>query len=352
MKRHYLRLAVACCSALLGIGNAHAAQAPLTLVNPYPATGAADIAGTTVMSKALRAMQTYANPSTTDALVQHLRRMLVAGLETDVLVRRNSRGGGEAAAQSLATTAEPQLLFAGSGLTADSALHAIGALKPLAFVAQVPLVLVSYHERGAGGVAELLQRSRRRPLQIGTPGERSAGQTLVAQMQAYWPQGLAPVAYNGGNGALRGVLARQVPLALAPLPAALPYASNGKLRILALAAGARHVLLPTVPTFAEAGLSQATASGWHALFASPALPAAASTRWQSILAAALRTDDARQSWATLGYTAEFGDAARVQAALREQERQGLEEDSATVRRQRPDSSGGFTALNILSRVRS
>ena len=351
-----------CCGIFVGISGALAADAPLTLINPYPVTGAADIAGTSIMSKALRAMQTYATPSTTDALVQHLRRVLVAGLEVDVHVVRNPRGGGEAAAQSMASTADPELLFAGSGLTADSAIAAIRDLKPLALVAQVPLVLVSFNNGDAPGVAELLQPAHRGSLQIGTPGERSAGQSLVEQLRRYRLQGLAPVAYNGGNGALRGVLARQISLTLAPLPAALPYASNRKLRIVTLAAASRHALLPAVPTFAEAGFPGATASGWHGVFVSPLLPVASITRLQSVLAAALRGEDARQSWAGLGYIAAFGDAATLHsllsAQIREQVRKQVREqlprsrDGAIAGRQGPDSSGGFTALNIFSSVRS
>jgi len=351
-----IRFAAVCYGIFVCISGASAADTPLTLMNPYPATGASDIAGTTVMSKALRAMQTYANPSTTDALVQQLRRVLVAGLEVDVQVVRNPRGGGEAAAQSMASNADAGLLFAGSGLTADSALAAIGELKPLALVAQVPLVLVSFSDGVAPGVAELLRQTHHGPLQIGTPGERSAGQSLVEQLRPYRPQGLAPVAYNGGNGALRGVLARQIPMALVPLPAALPYASNRKLRIVTLAAASRHALLPTVPTFAEAGFPGATASGWHGVFVSPMLPLATITRWQSVLAAALRREDARQSWAALGYIAEFGDAATLHTVLSEQMREqvprGTGRGDTLAGHQCPDSSGGFTALNIFSSVRS
>lgn len=352
--RMRIRLAAVCCGILFCIDGARAADEPLTLINPYPVTGAPDIAGTSIMSKALRAMQTYATPSTTDALVQQLRRMLVAGLEVDVQVVRNPRGGGEAAALSMALNAEPALLFAGSGLTANSALAAIGELRPLALVAQVPQVLVSFRNGDVPGVAELLQQAHHRPLQIGTAGERSAGQSLVGQLRQYRLQGLSPVAYNGGNGALRGVLARQVSLALVPLPAALPYASNRKLHIQTLAAASRHALLPTVPTFAEAGFPGATASGWHGVFVSPLLPVATITRWQSVLAAALRREDARQSWAALGYIAEFGDAATLNTVLSEQMREQAprSRDAAIAGRQCPDSSGGFTALNILSNVRS
>jgi hypothetical protein len=38
-----------------------------TLINPYPASGAVDIAGSTVATRVLRTMQRHVNPSVTDA---------------------------------------------------------------------------------------------------------------------------------------------------------------------------------------------------------------------------------------------------------------------------------------------
>ncbi len=331
---------------------AQAAEAPLTLVNPYPGSGAADITGTTVMSRALRAMQTYATPSTTDALVQHVRRVLVVGLEADVEVLRNPRGGGDAAAMTVAMTMDPLLLFAGSGLTADAALTTMDGLQPVASVAQVPQALVMFNDGGVADITRLMQRSLRQngPLQIGTPGERTAGRWLVTQLQGHWPQGLVAVAYNGGNGAMRGVLARHVPAALAPLPAVLPYAHNRRVRVLAIAAATRHALLPLVPTFAQAGWPGATASGWHGLFAPPAMARVTVARLQSTLAAALGSKEVQHDWAALGYIAAYGDAAALQQALRDEQHWAAGGDAATVGRQ--DSSGGFTERNIFSSVRS
>jgi len=322
---------------------------PLTLLNPYPGSGAADITGIPVMSKALRAMQTYATPSTTDALVQHLRRVLVAGLEVDVHMLRNPRGGGDAAAMAVAAALDPLLMFAGSGLTAEATLSTLQELQPVALVAEVPQALVMFRDGGSADIAQLMQRSRHATLQIGTPGERTAGRWLVAQLQGHWPQGLSAVTYNGGNGALRGVLAQQVPAALAPLPAVLPYAGNRRVRILAIAAGMRHSLLPEIPTFAQAGWPGATASGWHGLFAPPTLPATTVRQLQDTLAAALATSDVQRDWAGLGYTAVYGDAPALQRVL-EIEQQGS--PAATAQLQSPVSSGGLTARNIFSKVRS
>lgn len=290
---------------------------PLTLVNPYPATGAADIAGTSAMTRALRAMQSFATPSTTDALLRNLQRLLVATLAADVTVMRNPRGGGTAAAQAVNAADSTLLLFGGSGLTAGTTPPAMRELQPVALVARIPLVLVIHADGLAGNLAQLLEQSARRtqPLQIGIPGERTAGQWLALQLQREWMGRIVAVTYNGGNGALRGVLSGQVSTAVSPLPAVLPYAAGRRLRILAIAANTRHAVLPAVPTFAESGLSAVTAAGWHGLFASPAMSAADIHQLQNALMSALRTDDARDALAGLGYVAEFGDGSVLRRAL-------------------------------------
>ncbi|MGA0023604.1 MAG: tripartite tricarboxylate transporter substrate-binding protein [Burkholderiales bacterium] len=344
---------VACCAlfAMPGAGSSHASPATLTLVNPYPATGAADIAGTVTMTRALRTMQTYATPSTTDALLRHVQRLLVSALAAEVAVVRNPRGGGTAAALAVAASDSAMLLFGGSGLTAGTTPPAMRGLQPVALVARVPVVLVMRNEAGVDGMARLLGQVQRSPLQIGTPGERTAGQWLMRQLQGERPGAISTVAFNGGNGALRGVLARQVLAAAAPLPAVLPYATGQRLRILAIAAADRHVLLPTVPTFAESGFAVARSAGWHGLFAAPAIQPAQIMRLRAALAVVLRGSDARDALAGLGYVAEFGDERTLQTALHEELRRSGDAVAA-LPVQRSISSGGFTALNILSRVRS
>ncbi|MBX3650770.1 MAG: hypothetical protein KF771_05305 [Burkholderiales bacterium] len=284
----------------------------LTLLNPYPATGAVDIAGTVVMSRALRAMQNQVTPSTTDALIEHLRHSLAAGLAVPVAVERNSREGGAAAARLLPR--RKAVLFSGSGLAAGAALDALDRLEPLALVARIPVVLVVRADEAAG-IRQLMAKTQPMPLQIGVAGERSAGIRVLTGMQPAYRQGLVAVAYNGGNGALRGLLSGQVPAVLVPLPATLPYAVGGRVRILAIASPARHPVLRQVPTFYEAGVHGVIAAGWHGLFSSPEMPAVEGMQLRRALAKTLSAESLRETVSALGYEPGFQDAAALGALL-------------------------------------
>ncbi len=121
------------------------------------------------------------------------------------------------------------------------------------------------------------------------------------------------ITYNGSVPAINAVATRHVEFAFVPLPAVLPYLEGGKVRIIAVASGARHSAVPTVPTIAESGLAGFEANGWFGVFA----PARTSGAIVSLLnyeinkalseEALQRTLLAQGFTAAPGSTAEFSD---------------------------------------------
>lgn len=303
----WLLLCIAC--------GACAAPAPAKwlLINPYPATGALDIAGANPASRASRAMQTYAAPSPVDAVARQLQQVLAHGLNETVDLDRNPRGGGDDAVDDLARSPATArvLLLAGSGLGGGRALSALRTLRPVALLARAPLVLVT---RGGGArIADLQQQARRdrAPTAIGTPGERSVGHAIAGLLHAQWPQGVAAVAFNGGNGALRGVISSQVVASLVPLPTVMPFVTDPRIRILATATAARLPVLPEVPTLRESGVAVAEPGGWYGLFAPVLLPAAQQQQLAVALAPGWRDTATRQNLLASGFMPDYGDAAAL-----------------------------------------
>lgn len=307
-----IRKAVLIAALFLTAGSAGAQR---TLVNPYPATGALDITGSNTASRALRAMQNYATPSAVDAVARQLQQALARGLIATIELERNPRGGGDVAADELAAAPAnaSALLLAGSGLGGGHVLQTLRGLQPVAAVARAPLALVSSGEGGAVNVTDALQLARRRgmPTPLGTPGERSVGHALAGLLRVQWPHGLVPVAYNGGNGALRVLLSGQVTLSLLPLPAVMPFATGERFRVLAITSAVRHPLLPEVPTLRESGLTLTAAGGWYGLFAAPRAPAAQLRRLQAALESAWREAETQKHLLVLGFVPDFGNAAAL-----------------------------------------
>jgi len=70
------------------------------------------------------------------------------------------------------------------------------------------------------------------------------------------------------------VMGGQLDSSFATLGSVLPQVQGGKLTALAVASPRRSSLLPSVPTFAEAGVKGYTADAWYGLLAPAGTPAA------------------------------------------------------------------------------
>jgi tripartite-type tricarboxylate transporter receptor subunit TctC len=80
------------------------------------------------------------------------------------------------------------------------------------------------------------------------------------------------VAYKGASPAMTAVIAGQVPAMFAVLSDALPHATNGSIRLLAVSSENRAVQAPDVPTLIESGFPGFTANSWNGLMAPAGTP--------------------------------------------------------------------------------
>lgn len=99
----------------------------------------------------------------------------------------------------------------------------------------------------------------------------------------------AHVAYKGAAPAMNDLLGGQIAANVSVLSNALPHVQSGKLRALAVSSLHRNAALPSVPTFAEAGVKEATAVEWFGVFAPAHTPTDMVNRLGLALNAAART---------------------------------------------------------------
>lgn len=99
----------------------------------------------------------------------------------------------------------------------------------------------------------------------------------------------AHVAYKGAAPAMNDLLGGQVAANVSVMSNALPHVQSGKLRALAVSSSQRNAALPTVPTFAEAGVKEATAVEWFGVFAPAKTPADVVNRLSQAINAAERS---------------------------------------------------------------
>lgn len=144
----------------------------------------------------------------------------------------------------------------------------------ITFVGYIPLLLVVHPTVPANSVKELITLIKSKPgrMQYASGGQ-GAGAHLSGELLKYLiGVDIIHVPYKGNAPALNDVLGGQVPLMFDTITTALPHATAGKLRMLAVTSARRSPLAPEVPTMIEAGLANFEISAWYVLLAPAGMP--------------------------------------------------------------------------------
>jgi len=175
---------------------------------------------------------------------------------------------------------------------------------PIGLVDETPEVLVTRKDLPPNTLQEFAAyaRTNEQKLNMAHSGVGSISYVGCTLLNA--AIGIRPtlVPFTGSAPATNALLAGQVDYFCDPIVAQMPHIRAGTLKGLAIAAPARHPLLPNVPTSAEQGLPQFSASPFYALFAPKGTPAPIVDALATALDQALDDDTARARLAELGAT--------------------------------------------------
>jgi len=108
------------------------------------------------------------------------------------------------------------------------------------------------------------------------------------------------VPFKGGGQETQALVAGQIDFTIEGLNVQLPQVKGGRLRALAVTSASRLLLLPDVPTLAEAGAPGYEFIGWVGVAAPAATPPAIIDRLYRAIAAVESTAEARDWFAAVG----------------------------------------------------
>ena len=136
------------------------------------------------------------------------------------------------------------------------------------------MILVANPSVPVKDVAELIARARAAPgsLNYSSSGSGTTGHFYGELFKLRTGIDIVHVPYKGTAPALTALLAGDVDMTFAPMPAVLQYVRAGRLRPLATTGEKRSDLMPEVPTMKEAGASGVVASVWYGVLAPAATP--------------------------------------------------------------------------------
>lgn len=212
-------------------------------------------------ARPIRAVLGFAPGGGVDLAARVVARGMSQALRQSVVVENRPVAGSTLAAAQVARAeadgytimvAETGMLI-GPVLYRDARYDPVTSFAAIGPIAIAPLGIVVSAGLGAADLpaALALGRAAPRPWRFGTPGVGTA-QHLVGQMLgSAGGLSLEHVPYRGGGPAVTAVLSGEVEIGVASLPAVMPAAGAGHLRLLAVTTPGRVPTVPDVPAVAE-----------------------------------------------------------------------------------------------------
>lgn len=258
----------------------------------------------------IRLIVPYPPGGPTDVVARILASSLAAALKQSVVVDNRPGGAAGTVGAHVVASAEPNgytlLLSQAGSLTIAPTLYRLDydplkAFAPIGIVAESPEILTVNPTLPAGSLVEFLAYAKNNPgkLNFGTPGTGTLPHLLGAQLQLAANIKLTDVPYRGAGPAVVDLLAGRMQMMIDSSSVLLVHIQSGKLRPLAVTSDRRLAQLPNVPTFAEAGYPQLTASLWTGLLAPAGTPAQIIKNLSDALTESLKTPAVSQAYQKL-----------------------------------------------------
>ena len=293
LRRRFLRMTIPI-AASLGFVRPFASQAQdtvdsLKIICGYPPGGSSDVVSRWVADKLVG---NYANVAMVDNKPGAAGRLVV-----DVL-------------KSLPANGRTMLLTPSSVVTLYPHIYRQLSYDPVADLTPVAVACDQVHALAVGptvpeqvrSVADFVAWAKANPAMAncGNPGEGSTPHLLTFMLVKTSGAPIQAVPYRGLAPAVNDLISGQLASAMLPDGAFLPYAADGRARVLATSGAARSQFFPDVPTFAEQGQKNIVVTEWLGFFMRAGTSEVIVNRAADAIAKALRQPDLIEAFAKAG----------------------------------------------------
>jgi tripartite-type tricarboxylate transporter receptor subunit TctC len=277
-------------------------------------------------SRPVRVVVPFAPGGPNDLIVRLVAPKLTESLGQPFLVENRAGAGGNIGTDYVAKSAPDgyTLLSVGPGsliinpLMGKVPYDPSRDFAPVTLMARAPNALVANPSLPARSVKELIELARARPgaINYGSGGNGSTPHLSAALFAAMAGIELTHVPYKGTAPATADLIGGRVQIAFLGIPAVLPHARSGRLRVLAVTGSSRSPELPGVPTVDESGVRGYEVSPWYGLLAPAGTPRAIVTRLAAETTRIARTAEMRGKLAAQGAEAGGGTPDEYAAVIR------------------------------------
>lgn len=176
-------------------------------------------------------------------------------------------------------------------------------LVPVALIAAATNVITVHPSVPANSLTEFIAYAKSKPagtINFASQGNGSLSHVGTALFEQRIGVDMTHVPYKGSGAAIQDVLGGQVQLFITTPPSVMGHVQTSKLKALAVTSKARHPMMPSVPTTAEAGLPGFELEAWVGLFAPAGTPAVIINQLTEQVKAALELPESKQRAAAVG----------------------------------------------------
>lgn len=263
----------------------------------------------TYPTKPIRFIVSGAPGGGTDAVTRIIANGVGAAKQWQMVVENMPGAGGNIGMRQVATAAQDGYTI-GMGESSNLVINPFlytklpfdieKDLAPVGLVGKVPLVLVVGAQTPYTSVQTLLDAAKQKTLFFASAGSGSVGHLTGELWKRQTGIDATHVPYKSAAPAMADVAGGQVDFFFASVSSAMPLLQAGRVRPLAVTAGARLELLPEVPSFEELGQKDMHAEVLYGVVAPSGTPSAVIEALNAGLNDFLGTPDARKALANLG----------------------------------------------------
>lgn len=261
-------------------------------------------------TRTIRLVVPYPPGGPTDVVARILASGLSAKLGQTVIVDNRPGGAAGTVGSHVVAGADPDgytlLLNQAGSLTIAPTLYKLDydplkAFAPIGIVAASPEILALHPSVPAHSLAEFIAYAKSHPgkINFGTPGVGTLPHLLGEQLKLAAHITFTDVPYRGAGPAVVDLLAGRMQMMIDSSSVLLTHIQSGKLQAIAVTSDRRLPQLPNMPTFAEAGYPQLTASLWTGLLAPAGTPAPIIQKLNGVLSETLKTPQVLNAYARL-----------------------------------------------------
>ena len=263
------------------------------------------VAAETWPTKPVRIIVPFPPGSSPDLIARMLTDKLAQALGQPVIVE-NKPGAGGNLGTGLVAKAAPDGYTLGLSIPGPLAVNTVlykkmeydpfTELAPITLVALSPNVLIVNPSLGVNTVKEFIDYVKARPgkLNYGSVGNGSASHLTMELLKMRSGMDIVHVPYPGSPQVNTAILSGEIQAGFVVPATAMPLAHAGRLKALAVTSSVRSLVVPELPTVAEAGFPGFESSAWIGMVAPAKTPKPIIDRLSHELVAIIRSRDVRE----------------------------------------------------------